>query len=803
MREERPKEHALIQKSRLRIRDVNYPAMRSLLNWYEAYEAGPSVCGGKGYNLARLARYGFRVPRGAVLAAGAPISAIGHGLEQLGLDQTAVAVRSSATAEDSSRASFAGIHRTYLNVCGREAVERAAQGCIDSLTTPEAQSYRRRMGFADEEVRCAVVICEMVDALCAGVAFSCDPANGRRDLILIDAAEGLGDILVQGAVNPVRMSWRRSTGRLVRESGPAPGALLPLDREQELVHIVERVQWALGEGRDPQDVEWAYDGERIWILQARPVTVLPRAGWTATASLPCYWSTANLKDNVPGVPSELTWSALCNGISEALYAAPRAARYEIPAGMELIRRFHGRAYFDLTGMQWAFYDAFGILPADTVQAIGGSQPEIPVPKNPLAGQEGRRRRIARLRLIRQLWAHRGKGRAALESALEYQRRLQEFDWSQASRDHLKCTFEQIEDLQRCRLELAGLANSSPGPWRLALDALLRDADLIARLQTGAGGVASAETGYRLCDVALGKASIEEFIEEFGHHAAHEGEFLHPRWVEDRSWILQQLEIMRANPQRADLRERAAESRRCAEVELKRRFGWRAPLLLWLVRRYRAAMANREAAKSALICMMLPVRRLVLEIGRRLTAEGKLDASEQAMHFSFSDVTCWLRGYWDGDGARELVTDRIVRRESWLAEAAPDLIIEEPDGRVTTTVEVAAAAGGDAWTGLGVSSGRAEGVARILRNPGESGRLQFGEVLIAPSTDPGWTPLLQRAAAIVVETGGFLSHGSIVAREFGIPAVANIPGILEALQDGERIEVDGSSGLVMRVEPRKS
>ncbi len=531
--------------------------MTSLLNWYEAYEAGPSVCGGKGYNLARLARYGFGVPHGGVLPAGAWISAIGPDLEQLGLENTRVAVRSSATAEDSSRASFAGIHRSYLNVRGRADVERAAQGCIDSLTTPEAQSYRRRMGFADEEVRCAVVICEMVDALCAGVAFSCDPANGRRDLILIDAAEGLGDRLAQGAVNPVRMSWRRTTAGLVRESGPTPGTLLPSDREQELVHIVERVQWALGEGRNPQDVEWAYDGERIWILQARPVTVLPRAGWSATASLACYWSTANLKDNLPGVPSELSWSSLCNGISEALYSAQRAAKYEIPPGMELIRRFHGRAYFDLTGMQWAFYDAFGILPADTVQAIGGSQPQIPVPKNPLGGQEGRRRRLARLRLVRQLWAFRGKGRAALKSALAYQRQLREVDRSQASRDDLRCRFEQIEELQRRRLELAGLANSSPGPWRLALDALLPDADLIARLQTGAGGVASAETGYRLCDVAQGKASIEEFIEEFGHHTAHEGEFLNPRWAEDRSWILRTV----GNPARESAESRSQRKRR--------------------------------------------------------------------------------------------------------------------------------------------------------------------------------------------------------------------------------------------------
>ncbi|MFZ0392596.1 MAG: PEP/pyruvate-binding domain-containing protein [Terracidiphilus sp.] len=777
--------------------------MTSLLNWNQAFEAGPSVCGGKGYKLARLARYGFRVPHGGVLPAGASITEIAPGLAQLGLDETRVAVRSSATAEDSSRASFAGIHRSYLNVLGHEAVERAAQGCIDSLATPEAQSYRRRMGFADEEVRCAVVVCEMVDALSAGVAFSCDPANGRRDLILIDAAEGLGDRLAQGLVNPTRMTWRNSGGLLLRESGPAAARLLPPEREQELARIVERVQWALGEGREPQDVEWAYDGIRLWILQARPVTVLPRAGWSETASLPCYWSTANLKDNLPGVPCELSWSSLCNGISLALYAAQRAAGYEIPAGIEVIRRFHGRAYFDLTGMEWAFYDAFGISPVDTINAIGGSQPEIPVPPNPLEGAKGRRRRIAGLRLLRRLWVNAGKGREALKSALEYQKRLRTTDWSHASRNHLRHTLEHIAELQRGRLDLAGIANSSAGPWRLALDALVRDDSLIAQLQTGTREVATAETGYRLCEVAQGKVSLEEFLEEFGHHAVHEAEFLNPRWAEDPSWILEQLKIMRANPLKMDLRESAAEIRRRAEEELQRRFGWRTPLLRWLVRKLRAAMADREAAKSALICLMLPMRRIVLEIGRRLSAEGKLDAPEQALHFAFCDLTCWLWGYWDGEGARELATDRMVRRESWFAEAAPDLITEEPDGRMTAPVEAPLVGGGSTWSGLGVSPGRAEGVVRILRDPGEAGRLEFGDVLVAPCTDPGWTPLLQRAAAIVVETGGFLSHGSIVAREFGIPAVANLPGILVNLRDGERIQVDGSNGRVTRLESGES
>jgi pyruvate,water dikinase len=180
------------------------------------------------------------------------------------------------------------------------------------------------------------------------------------------------------------------------------------------------------------------------------------------------------------------------------------------------------------------------------------------------------------------------------------------------------------------------------------------------------------------------------------------------------------------------------------------------------------------------------------------AEGKLDAPEQALHFAFSDVTCWLRGYWDGAGARELAQDRALRRESWLAETAPDLVAEEPDGRMAVSAQpMASPPKSGRWGGIAVSPGIATGAARILYTPTDAARLQQGDVLVAPSTDPGWTPLFLGASAIVVETGGFLSHGAIVAREYGIPAVANIPGILTALRDGESITVDGSRGCVVR------
>ena len=771
--------------------------MSACLDWREAYEAGAAVCGGKGYNLARLARYGFRVPRGGVLPAGAPVSEIREGLEQLGLLDTKVAVRSSATAEDSARASFAGIHRSFLNVRGAAAVGAAAQGCIDSLQTPQAIAYRRRMGFRDDEVRCAVVVCEMVDARCAGVAFSCDPATGRRDLVLIDAAEGLGEAVVSGRVNPERMIWRRTIGMLSRHAGSAV-AWLPEAVEEELVHQVERVHWALGEGQDPQDVEWAYDGERLWLLQARPVTRVPRTGWPETAALPRYWSTGNIKDGAPGVVCELSCSHLFDAVGDAAYSALKAARYQLPAGMEVVRRFHGRAFLDLTMMQWAFYDAFGILPADAVRMIGGRQPEIPVPPDPLKGRLGRRRGLAGLRLLRQIWNYPARGRAAIGAQIVFERGLRDIDWSARSREELRSAMTRIGDEQRSFLPAFALANSCSGPWQLALDALVKDADLIARLQAGGGGVASAEQGYRIYEIARGASTMEEFLRDFGHRAIYEADLANPRWAEDPSWILEQVQAVRENPPARDPREIAAEVRRNAERELKQRFGWRAPLLLWLAGKLRAAMAVREGAKSALVSLLLPVRRMVLEIGRRLVVAGQLDSAEQALDFTLADLSCWLRGYWDGAGARELSRDRSQRRERWLAETAPDLITEEPDGRLANAPPPPAVAPeGGVWTGIAVSPGSASGAARIVLTPTDAARLLQGDILVAPSTDPGWTPLFLRAAAIVMETGGFLSHGAIVAREYGIPAVANVPGILKALHDGEPIAVDGSRGRVTR------
>jgi pyruvate,water dikinase len=191
------------------------------------------------------------------------------------------------------------------------------------------------------------------------------------------------------------------------------------------------------------------------------------------------------------------------------------------------------------------------------------------------------------------------------------------------------------------------------------------------------------------------------------------------------------------------------------------------------------------------------KSVALETGRRLVQSGHLDKAGDALHLAGVDLICLLEGWWDGAGARELVRNRARQRETWLTdEAPPDLITEEPDGELSVTAPLHKHEG-DTWAGIGAAPGSARGPACVIHHPEQAQAFKSGDVLVAPSTDPGWTPLFLRASAIVMESGGYLSHGAIVAREYGIPAVVNIPGVLTDVRHGDLLFVDGDSGRVDR------
>jgi pyruvate,water dikinase len=345
---------------------------------------------------------------------------------------------------------------------------------------------------------------------------------------------------------------------------------------------------------------------------------------------------------------------------------------------------------------------------------------------------------------------------------------------------------------------------------------------------GSGQVTSAEHGYRLFDLAAAAAhdpaardyleatprdphgwrqlsdgspfrvELERFLAEFGHRGIYELELANPRWNEDPSYLLEQVRSLLAAGRTERPQAAARDTRAAAEAEVRRRTRLLRPLVRRLAEKAREGFALREAGKSAMVALWEPLRGLGLEASRRMVNLGVLDAVDDLFYFSWMDVELLCRWEWIGPGAKSLVADRKAQATAWERQTPPDVIFGEAGGRAGNRPELPPASprqGGTVLTGLAVAAGRATGPARIIRHPLDGGRLRPGDVLVAPSTDPAWTPLFLRAAAVVMEVGGYLSHGAIVAREYGLPAVVNIAGLLDAIREGQLLTVDGHTGEV--------
>jgi len=433
--------------------------------WPEAFQAGVESAGGKGWDLGRLYRYGFNVPAGGVLSAGAyqgfiiennlledmaeitnSVNAGNIGEKEIeqklsllrgkikarhipsnirdeletnlnttGILDKPVAVRSSASAEDSVKSSFAGIHESFLNVRGMDNILSAIKGCYASLWTPRAVAYRRKMNIADGEVSQAVVIMEMVEARAAGVAFTCDPQTGREDLFVVNANFGLGESVVNGAIEPdtyyLDVSAFRAVPRLItKQIGSKQGMTktcasggthfvqydhlasrqaLPDENIEKLGLLLMRVFESLGECEVHQDVEWAFDGQDFILLQARPVTALPCYTFEAIKSKPRIWSNGNYRDAVPMVISPLHRRVMKKSIDTIQYTSFSEPGYPIPEGFQFSRFLKGRLYCDMSALQWAYYDSTGMLPKDFNPSWGGHQPEIEIEdSDPYKGEIG-------------------------------------------------------------------------------------------------------------------------------------------------------------------------------------------------------------------------------------------------------------------------------------------------------------------------------------------------------------------------------------------------------------------------------
>lgn len=877
------------------------------LNWEESAKSDPAEVGGKGYNLGRLHRYGFPVPAGGVLTsrayrdfleynkleesihASSDIRAeavndqanekvleeirrkINEGqipgtirqelakqLEGMKLLEKPVAVRSSATAEDSAKASFAGIYESFLNVTGQVRIEQAIKNCYASLWTPRAVAYRCKMGLGDQDVALAIVIMELIHAVAAGVAFSCDPRTGRRDRIAISANFGLGESVVSGAVEPdeylldsrillpkilgkkigsKKQCTKSGSGNgteLVNSGDRANKQVLDDSRITELSLLTLRVYEALGSGIVHQDMEWAFDGNRFFVLQARPVTNLREPNFPEIAGQPVIWSNANLKDVMPQVSSTITWNLLSCMLPRMMSASLQATGYHVPPGINWVRLYKGRGYFNLSALQWGFYDSTGFRPGKTNEILGGHQPEIKVPAgNPLSGFKGMKRVLRQIYYIINILRIQGSAETIFKDIREKADSWNQLNFKGMNENEL---ISLLSDMRKKYVEFGPsymiLGASASAPLEMLARAL--DADFPGRGYSLANGLlagtcekmTSAEHGYRLMELAQTvqrddaarkyflaehfdpaafrneipegsqfRIEFEEFLKDFGHRGVYESDLINPRWREDPGYLLENIRAELLSPRNTDHRKAQTEKRKAAELEIEEKLKWsfqRIKISIW-AKQARKGAEMREMARSVLIKSNEPSRLVLQDIGRRLVDKGILKEKTDVYHCAMPEIIDILAGHWDGTGLKMLVEDRKRIREDFSELEPPDVIIDETPQPLAQQHEV----NGPMLSGLGVAAGRASGSARLIRHPRENSKLLAGDILVAPSTDPGWTPIFLRAKAVVMEVGGYLSHGAIVAREYGIPAVVNVPGVMKTLKDGEQLTVDGDEGKVYR------
>jgi phosphohistidine swiveling domain-containing protein len=815
------------------------------------------LVGGKAYNCARLKQAGFPVPDGFVVMSNhAELSvrddALQDGLAKLSKG-TLLAVRSSAVDEDGAGHSFAGIHETKLNVT-REGVADAIRVCRASVTSAQAVAYRKAQGLPTEDVPTGVLVQEMVQSVVAGVAFTINPLTGARDELVISASWGLGEALVSGQVEPDEFRVRKSDGtllssgtgskryRVVSEDGASrlvetleeERAKPSLDDAQlrELTSLLLRIEEHYG---SPQDVEWCYDGHRFWIVQSRPVTTkLPEA-----SRADIEWTRANVREVLPDLTSPQVLAAVCDIINRA--ERKYYGRLLAPEALlgPIIKEFYGRPYFNLSQLRHICL-VTGSPPASVMRAMG-HQDELK-PEDEAASFPPPREFLHALPdLLRILWKQFNIGKlirrflALVQKETSYllshdPRRMSDAEivlrleaWKEEAAAILNVVFVLggvllYEDVLRkiCRkigfpferlLHTQLATGEKSVSTAQALDILKlanlarREASTRRYFTQSTGGFAS----YR--EDLSGTEFLKEFdlfLQVYGHRGHYESDWALPRYSEDPSPLLFAIAAHTRAPACPQPEELVERQRREAEETWKefeaRLSAWQkrslAPLVRWMLRRMKRIYVWRELCRSEMVRLASALRPWLLAQAAGFVQRGLIAERDDYFFLTLEEIAGGVRDAKQAAKFRQLIAARKAEREVWKNFEMPLLMTEDelPGLMRRATIDVPADDTRQ-LRGLCVSGGCVEGEVIVMREPTEFARMKRGAILVAPATDPSWTPLFTLAAGVIVEVGGTLSHASTVAREYGLPALANVKDATKILKDGDRVRLDATNGVV--------
>lgn len=811
----------------------------------QAVHLPPEEIGHKAKRLAQMMAEGFPVPEGFVVTdrafrdfcafngidPGAEPEEIVRGLFPTALQEViaecldkntawpAFAVRSSSGAEDGLDFSMAGQFETLLDV-SREEVLKAIKVCWSSRFGQPVKAYLSRKSICDAPM--GVIVQRQIQAEYAGVIFTLDPIRRTTDHLVLEWVPGMGESLVSGKATPERLHLRRGSQN--------PTDTLP---RRLAMHVESLKNHALDAERRfgrPIDMEWCCDREGLHVLQARPITGI---GGNDTMA----WTNANMAENFPHPLTPFAWSAVDAFYSAYMRCALKLFGWTDPELSQVedilttLNGVHcGRIYYNLG----SWYEVMHLFPIGrwlrrSLDTYIGQKAIMPFQSSGLDKVQPPLKRMANLALFwPRLAAAVGNTTKRIEDfeQLFYRRRAL---WRDEGEDTAWRQFQELKDVFRFVEEhwapaicadlkvmlTAGLLESLIRLW------ISEDADpVMASLMQGVD-VKSTEPARLIWSMAqaIGKderlagllklgnyqelersleeeprALLDTFMEDFGGRCYHDCMIVYPTFEErhDLFWDLVRSYLEAEDMWTCEGAERTISDGGSHLRSLPR---WKKAVFRRIHASAREATRLRERGRLFQSLLFGEIRRMALALGEHLQSQDHIPHPEDVFFLHLREIEELLTGkYLFPETIPDLVELRKKSHREMNGTEAPSCFLTERGEYVSPKGSPVPRNEASTLSGIGVSPGKATGKVKVVLDPMDHG-LRKGDILVAKTTDPGWTPLFFLAGGLVIEKGGMLSHGAIVAREFGIPAVVNVEGATDILKDGENVEIDGAAGTV--------
>lgn len=765
--------------------------------------------GAKARNLLVLQKMGFKIPKTLVIPFQAfeeylvnresCLDRITKQLEGILDENKRYSVRSSANIEDSSLISFAGQFETQLNCENLNAVRKAIERTWVSALGEKPTVYKSDFGYADFCLKMAVIIQEMVEPEFSGVVFTKNPLTGL-DEVIVETVDGYCDSLVQKGVTPER--WIYKWENWIE---------YPKEKEERSPIILEIVETALELEKKvgvPIDLEWAYDGDEIFWLQMREITTLRNT---------CLYSNRISREFLPGVILPLVWSVnipVVNSSWKRLFIELIGGSAESIDVNSLAKSFYFRAYFNMT-VVGNIFQLLG-MPREALEILAGI-------KAPEKGRPSFRPSSKTMRYLpRMVWVAIRKLFFSKKIELFLRDRKKEYEEIAAkeleSLDEpaILEIIDRLFDLNTDSSYYVIVSQILNSLYSTILGSMLKkrgfDFEKVEFKETREQLVAidpnqqivflnndfkslsvdqqsllsrmSWKEAMEAEELGSFRDSLRKFIRGFGHLSDSGNDFSKSTWNENPDIILKM--IMDQDVKVASNKKDTSS----AEFEAILSKSWMIRLFYRLAAKYRG---YREAVNFLYTFGYGLFRRNFMQLGSLLEQKGVLDQTDHIFYLTYDEVKQLVKDNSLSASLNKKIFKRKADVEQFRNIVLPEVIYNELPESALNEGEVL-----NNLRGVATSRGHYVGPARLVHGPSDFGKIQTGDVLVIPFSDASWTPLFSKASAVVSESGGILSHCSIVAREYGIPAVVSVTGAM-TIADGALLAVDGYNGVVQIIE----